>query len=283
MSPAQIAMPWTAASIGTAGRFSGSAEVQVDPAWQPWLDLLEIALEADGRAWSSVVPANGDRPAGAPLLEGTTLRVDSSRAKTLVRRLAHAAGVSRVNAIDPTRAIRASITRDESALAEMAELSGVSANAFAVVAQAAAMPVLHAVTQTMSATAAAAWTRGYCPVCGAWPSLAELRGLERERRLRCGCCSADWPLALLRCAYCDERDHEKLGTLLPEGEEQFRLVETCESCHGYLKAVTTIAALSDRALILLDLSTVPLDLVAHDRGYARPARPGWAPSLEIVS
>jgi hypothetical protein len=44
--------------------------------------------------------------------------------------------------------------------------------------------------------------------------------------------------------------------------------------------VTTFAALAARALMLADITTIPLDLVAQDRGYARPARPGWAPVLE---
>jgi hypothetical protein len=35
-------------------------------------------------------------------------------------------------------------------------------------------------------------------------------------------------------------------------------------------------------LVLLDLTTIPLDLVAQERGYARPARPGWA-TTEAVS
>ena len=125
----------------------------------------------------------------------------------------------------------------------------------------------------------ASWPRGYCPVCGAWPSLAEIRGIERERRLRCGACAADWALPLLRCAYCDELDHEKLGALHAEGEEHLRRVETCESCHGYLKTVTTFDALTARALLLGDIATIELDLVARDRGYARPSRAGWAPIL----
>ena len=82
--------------------------------------------------------------------------------------------------------------------------------------------------------------------------------------------------------FCDERGHAKLGALQPEGEEQLRRVETCETCHGYLKAVTTYGPLALRTLVLLDLTTVPLDLVAQDRGYARPARPGWAPVVEAA-
>jgi len=245
--------------------------------------LLEIALEEPSRAWESAAIAREDRPPGAPLLHGAVLRLDAPRAMTLVRRLARAAGIPARREIDSRAAIRAAIARDDASLAAMAERCGASASAFAVVAQVAAMPLLHAAARGLDDKAALAWQRGYCPVCGAWPSIAEIRGIERERRLRCGCCSADWSLPLLHCAFCDEVDHAQLGSLLPEGEEQLRHVETCETCHGYLKAVTTFSALPVRALVLLDLSTIALDLVAQDRGYARPARPGWAPTIEVAS
>jgi FdhE protein len=200
-----------------------------------------------------------------------------------VRRLSELAGVRAGGAVDACQVIRAAIARDERALAEMAERADSSIDAFAVVAQVAAMPLLMSAAIMLEPRAVNAWQRGYCPACGAWPSMAEVRGIERERRLRCGCCSADWPLPLLHCAFCDELDHGKLGSLQPEGEEQLRRVETCETCHGYLKAVTSYGALSIRALVLLDLTSIPLDLIAQDRGYARPARPGWAPEVELIA
>ncbi|MEP7086386.1 MAG: formate dehydrogenase accessory protein FdhE [Gemmatimonadota bacterium] len=272
-------MPWTTAPVGIAGGLPGGASTEVDPTWQPWLDLLEIALAEDARAWSSAVTAPARRPAAAPLLHGAELELDDARAQALLRRLAEAAGVALASDIVARAAVRAAIQRDESALAEMAERCGTSIDAFALLAQVTAMPVLRAAASAGDDAAASAWQRGYCPTCGAWPTLAENRGIERERRLRCGACSTDWSLPLLHCAFCDELDHDKLGSLHAEGEEHLRRVETCESCHGYLKSVTTFDALTTRALLWVDISTIPLDLVAQDRGYVRPTRPGWAPIL----
>jgi len=277
-------MPWSTGAVRNAAGLPGAIEAQVDPAWQPWIDLLDVALEeASGHAWKSAVSLHTAHRDGAPAMHGAILRIDAQRAKRLLRRLAELAGVRASAEIDAGAAIRAAVSRDERALAELAERCDASIDAIAVVAQVAAMPLLMSVASTLEPRAAAVWQRGYCPVCGAWPSLAEIRGIERERRLRCGCCSADWPLPLLHCAFCDELDHGKLGTLQPEGEEQLRRAETCETCHGYLKAVMTYGALSVRALVLLDLTTIPLDLVAQQRGYARPARPGWAPAIESAS
>jgi FdhE protein len=283
LSPAQIRMPWSTGAIRTAAGLPGAIEAQVEPAWQPWIDLLDVALEeANGHAWKSTTSVRAERENGAPALHGAVLHIDALRAKRLLRRLAELAGVRASGEMDARAAIRAAISRDERALAELAERCDASIDAFAVVAQVAAMPLLMEVESTLEPHAASTWQRGYCPVCGAWPSLAEIRGIERERRLRCGCCSADWPLPLLHCPFCEELDHGRLGTLQPEGEEQLWRAERCETCHGYLKAVMTYGALSVRALVLLDLTTIPLDLVAQQRGYARPARPGWAPRVEIA-
>jgi len=272
-------MSWSTGSVGTTAGLPGGESTEVDPTWQPWLDLLEVALEEPALAWTSVVDAHAHRPVGAPLLHGAHLKLDVAVADSLLCRLAESAGVVLGESIHAQAAIRAAIERDEGALAEMAERSGTTIDAFALLAQVAAMPLLRAAAEARG-DGQGVWQRGYCLVCGAWPSLAEIRGIEKERRLRCGACSADWTLPLLHCPFCDELDHEKLGSLHADGEEHLRRVETCESCHGYLKAVTTFDALTTRALMLVDIATIPLDLVAQDRGYARPARPGWAPILE---
>ncbi len=275
-------MSWSTGTVGAPTGLPGAAETEVDPAWQPWLDLLGIVFEEPAHAWETAVLVSGDRPAGAPLLHDAVLRLDGTLAADLLRRLASAAGVAAVADIDARAAMRAAIARDDGALAAMAERCGSSVDVFALLAQVAAMPLLQAAMRQLAAGADGNWQRGYCLACGAWPSLVENRGIERERRLRCGACSADWSLPLLRCAFCDEIDHEQLGSLHSEGSEQLRRVETCERCHGYLKSVTTFAALPTRSLMLVDVVTIPLDLVAQDRGYARPGRPGWAPAVHLA-
>jgi FdhE protein len=86
----------------------------------------------------------------------------------------------------------------------------------------------------------------------------------------------------LRCVHCGERDHEKLGSLVPEEAAETQKVETCASCRGYLKVLTTLEASSHLDLLLRDLDTVDLDLVALDRGYARPPGPGFALEVRVA-
>jgi FdhE protein len=270
-------MPRTVAQLGASGRLSGpAAEPPIDPAWQPWLDLLGVVLdEASDLSWAVIEPAAGEREAGAPLLHGAAVRLDARRAGGLVRALAERIGILTVSELDPIPLIRAAIERDDDHIARAAERVGASHDSLTVLAQLAAIPLLHAATHALDSGVPAVWQRGYCPVCGTWPSLVEMRGIERERRLRCGCCAADWRLPVLRCAFCGEIDHHLLGSLVPEGDAQQRRVETCESCHGYLKVVMTLGALPPLTLALQDLVTVPLDFVAQERGYERPSSAAW--------
>jgi FdhE protein len=53
-------------------------------------------------------------------------------------------------------------------------------------------------------------------------------------------------------------------------------VEICRTCNGYLKALTTMRSLAPWAVLLDDVTTVHLDVVALERGYRRPERPGYA-------
>jgi FdhE protein len=115
-----------------------------------------------------------------------------------------------------------------------------------------------------------AWDHGYCPTCGSWPLLGEFRGLEQTRFLRCGLCTAEWEFPRSACVYCGERDHRQLGYLGVEGEESRHRVSTCETCRGYVKMVTSLAALSAPALLVANIATLHLDLAAADRGYASP-------------
>jgi len=114
------------------------------------------------------------------------------------------------------------------------------------------------------------WQAGSCPVCGSWPLLAEFRGLEQIRFLRCGLCAADWEFPRLQCPHCDNRDHHQLGYFHVEQEEDKFRVATCEKCQGYVKTASTLGALDGPQLLVLDLETLHLDLAALDRGYRNP-------------
>lgn len=134
------------------------------------------------------------------------------------------------------------------------------------------LPFLEQVAaQLVPARAAHSWKRGYCPACGAWPILAEQRGLEQFRYLRCGLCASAWEVDRVWCPFCDERNHLLLGYLHVEGEEQRQRAATCDACRSYLKVRSTLSPLTTPQLLAEEVALVHLDLIAAQKGYAPPA------------
>jgi FdhE protein len=260
------------------------------PEWSTWLRLLgEVEQALDDRGWRAPLrqaepdDAIARSTGGAPLLHHRTLELDPDRVRRLVRRLstvlADSLGRYRPDADQSLGLVAAAVRQDPDALATMAAAAGVEADALTSVAHLAVYPILQSCHRTLAPGLASSWPHGYCPICAAWPVLAERRGLDRSRRLRCGRCAGEWEMEWLRCVYCGERDHRRLGSLVPEDGGEVLKMETCDSCRGYLKSVATLQEIPAFELLLRDLETVELDLVAMDRGYGRPEMKGF--ELEV--
>lgn len=128
-------------------------------------------------------------------------------------------------------------------------------------------PALSALaTQLAPLHGTARWEHGFCPSCGGPPLLAEQRGLEQLRFLRCGQCASEWQADRLWCPFCGTHDHKQLAYLHTESDEQ-RRAATCDNCHGYVKMLATLAPLTPAALLVEDLATLHLDMIALERGY----------------
>lgn len=111
------------------------------------------------------------------------------------------------------------------------------------------------------------WLRAICPVCGSEPKFAELRGeeLAASKYLHCGFCGWAWAARRLGCPFCDNKDHNRLQTLIIENHLQCKL-EVCEVCRRYLKVVDNkefIGLIPE----IEALATPHLDVAAMERGY----------------
>jgi FdhE protein len=186
-----------------------------------------------------------------------------------------ALGALRPGADDSTALLVDAINGDGAAIARVASRTAADAHAVHAVAGLLAMPFLHACRRRWEAHIPTDWNRGYCPLCGAWPAYAEIRGVERSRHLRCGRCASAWAMPHLSCAYCGTRDHEMLARLVAEGEASTWAVETCNACRGYLKVLTTLRGTAPESVAIEDLAGVELDLAAAARGYRRPDTRGY--------
>lgn len=114
------------------------------------------------------------------------------------------------------------------------------------------------------------WRRGYCWCCGAWPLLGEYRGLEQTRFLRCGVCAAEWEIDRLVCPMCDNRTYQDFTNLSVEGEEAHQRAVACARCHTYVKQIATLVTIPPPQLVVNDLLTLDLDLIAAERHYMAP-------------
>jgi FdhE protein len=274
------------------------------PEWRAWLRLLsEVGGALEDPAWARPL-GDGEPvgaavgPRGAPLLHGRTLEVDTGRWRRLLRRLAaraagdaaggEAAGATslrgyRLRAADAMELLRATVGADRNETGALAARHGVDPAALATVAELALLPLLHACGRLLQPEVPRSWPHGYCPICAAWPVLAERRGLDQTRHLRCGRCGGDWQGQWLWCIYCGEKVHERLGSLVSEERGDRLTVDTCAHCGGYLKSITTLQPIAPFELLLQDAETVELDLVALDRGYSRPAGTGFALDVRIAA
>ena len=264
------------------------------PEWKPLLALVEEALwEVERPEWRNSVPAIAHPDPGAePLLSGAVITLARRPIERWVRRvMATAAGVgpearfvhaATAGRIDSLSLFQAAVAHDADRLDGIARGVGDAHGVLRGLAPLIAMPLLQACRHAWTDQMPGTWPHGHCPICGAWPTLAEVRGLDGARHLRCRCCGGDWATEWLRCPFCGERDHTQLGSLISaEGPEREK-IEVCDRCHGYLKTITTFAPIRPEQVVLQDLATVVLDVAAVARGY-RPPSPRRPPAVCIVA
>jgi FdhE protein len=113
------------------------------------------------------------------------------------------------------------------------------------------------------------YAHAYCPFCSRKPAMAVMRpmGDGARRDLLCGFCLCEWEFRRIVCPGCDEKDHVKLPVYTAE-EFSYIRVECCDTCRTYIKSID----LSKNGLadpLVDELASIPLDLWALDRGYAK--------------
>lgn len=263
------------------------------PEWAPWLAVVEHTLQACASdAWTADIHAAAIAPP-APLLAGASIGMPQRAAHRLLERLVTTAvrtgtpqmatlrGVLRTH-VDLPALVSAAIARDRSAIGAIAAHTGADPEALDAIAALLVVPLLQGCRRRAAAFVPESWTEPHCPVCGAWPALVEVRGIERSRFSRCGRCGSDWHARMLECPYCAMDDHEQLVTLVPQQASAAGAVDACRSCRGYLKVLTRLQGCHPERVIVEDLATVELDLAAVAEGYVRPDGMGYAMRLTVT-
>ena len=230
--------------------------------------------------WEAAVPREAaPRPPGAPLLAKAKVQPPRRAVERMFERLARAAALSHAG-VDAAALFGAALNHEQARIREAAVAAGAeAAEARGRVAALLPLPFLHACHHRWAASLPGGWTAGYCPLCGAWPASAEVRGVERSRHLRCAECGAGWRARPLLCPYCGTDDHGALGALVPEQRGSTRTIDVCKRCSGYVKVFTTLRGSAPAEVMLDDLASAELDIAALERGYGAPraAATRWRP------
>lgn len=264
------------------------------PEWQPWLSVIEaVLLETANPRWDELVPRDAPAPNGAtPLAAGTSIDSTSPLIADWIGRLLRAAyrsgapGMAALQSIerreiDHAAVFSAALCQNGARLREMARTLTTQEDGFSALAMLLPVPLLHACNRAWRSFRSPGWAKGYCPVCGSWPTFAEVRGIERDHFFRCGRCNGDWQAHRLFCPFCGNTDHRQLISLMPESPGAARAVDVCKICLGYVKSFTTLQAAA--AVMIDDLASVDLDIAALEHGYKRPEGPGYRFEVTAVA
>ena len=163
-------------------------------------------------------------------------------------------------------------------------------------ARAALGPALEALGADVRASCGGPRDARHCPECGGPPQLSYFAPADEDlasgpRRLLCARCGASWTFTRMTCPGCGEDSTSRLpifselGTTSGERGSVVRglpgggapaeravfphmRVEACETCHRYLLSID-VAADRGAVPVVDELSAVPLDLYARDRGFTK--------------
>ena len=106
---------------------------------------------------------------------------------------------------------------------------------------------------------------GKCPICGTDSCLSMITE-NNERIMICPLCEHGGRFFRIACPYCFNKNSTKIEILLDD--EEIR-AELCLECNTYIKSFKENHYIKYRDPFLIDLISLPLDIVAQKRGYIR--------------
>ena len=164
------------------------------------------------------------------------------------------------------RILEATLGKDEVALTKVGDEADLDPRTLEFLARVALRPSLYAIRDVFrDRLGKRGWDFGHCPLCGSEPDMAYFDKSGR-RFLHCELCGEEWLFPRLKCPFCQNQDHDKLGYFHAEEEEGFR-VDFCRKCLKYIKTLDK-RVFEDPAPIELEaLATLHLDLLATQQGF----------------
>lgn len=253
--------------------------------------LIESARLKAGISVSTPVPAiDSERfRQGVPLFERTAFAVSTQELKTAAERLTSvmARGLPKVSAaltavkeallegrIDPAGVAEDLLAGRRDAIEQAARAVDVEPEMLEFTLGWLIKPFVEKRAESLGALPAdVEWFKGYCPVCGSWPSLSLLREKEGLRLLRCSFCAHEWRFMRTKCPFCENEAQDTLEFVYSE-DRPFERIEECHACKKYILGLD----LRERDNVVLEvagLGLIYLDLLAQEHGFEPGAVTEW--------
>ncbi len=118
------------------------------------------------------------------------------------------------------------------------------------------------------------WEKGYCPVCGTFPSIAMIKEKIAERWLHCSQCGHEWKFSRVICPCCEDKAYEETPFFFVEDKGN-ECAFACNKCKRYLITLTRMSDLIVRDLDISAISLTHLDIIMQEKGFQPMATCEW--------
>ena len=118
------------------------------------------------------------------------------------------------------------------------------------------------------------WEKGYCPICGSFPSIALIEEEGGKRFLHCSSCGHDWRFTRVVCPYCENDAKQGMDYFYIEKKTQ-ESAFVCDKCKKYLVTLFRAGSLFARDMDIAAINLIHLDMIMQDKGYAPMTVCAW--------
>ncbi|OPY09932.1 MAG: formate dehydrogenase accessory protein FdhE [Syntrophaceae bacterium PtaB.Bin095] len=118
------------------------------------------------------------------------------------------------------------------------------------------------------------WKKGFCPVCGAFPTIALIEDKITRRWLHCSRCGQDWLFSRVICPYCENEAQQGMDFFYLETNPQ-ESAFTCTKCNRYLITLNRISDLQDHDPDVSAIGLAHLDIIMQNKGFVPMTACEW--------
>jgi FdhE protein len=118
------------------------------------------------------------------------------------------------------------------------------------------------------------WEKGYCPICGEFPSIALIEEEGGKRFLHCSSCGQDWCFTRVSCPYCEKENVQGMEYFYVENKTQ-ESAFVCDNCKKYLITLYRAGKVFARDMDIAALSLIHMDIIMQGKGYEPMAICAW--------